>query len=585
MKAAADGDQEVAGRGRRAAPLGEGETAESEVWRASKLGESPFPCRDREREILSINAPDDMSDPKEHSDNRWKEKYLALADADAANRAEQAEREQLLSRAVTRLAIAAAGLDPVLDPHLKAIRETVRKDLQTAQLRQELDALTESLIRIPASGAPEDTLASARELMVFMQSQYPSPAHRALVESLRQRIEEGQFGTRDQLFAAVAKLLGAIHEPGERSRRNRLGRWFAGSKRGSDAASNAGARKHLEGLLRGLEVPNRFEKRKTQLLVKVGHGDADLPVLLDETSSLIEESSTELRKEQSELSGFLAGLGSKLEEVEGQILGLNALNDQSAENRRNSDRVLGSELVNMRASASEATDLAQLKESLSHRVDVFASHLQAYRDAEEARHLDSQRQLREATLQMRTLEQAADDLRLKLESAREFAYVDPVTQLPNRQAYLQRASLEEKRWSRFRQAVSLLLWEIDDFTRVSERFGLAAGEKALSFIGRILAGAIEGTDFVGRHGGEKFVMLLVGTDELSALEVARELCGRIASCEFTASGKPVEITVSCGISEFKGRDNAADVFERAEMALYQARRKGGKGCELAVGNR
>lgn len=526
-----------------------------------------------------------MSESKDPTDSRWKEKYLALADAEAAQQAAHQEREQLLCRAVARLTIAAAGLDPVLDPYLKAIREAVRKDLQVAQLQQELDALTETLIRIPASNAPEELQTTTRELMGFLQTQYAAPPHRPLLEALRQRIEAGEFGSREQLFAAVDQLVKGVHASPGGSTGQARSRWFGGSRQASTEAQDAELRKHLESLLRGLDVPGAFEKRKAQLLNSMAHGDQALPALLDETSTLIGESSTALRKEQGELSSFLSGLGSKLEEVEGQILGLDALNTQSAENRRNNDRILGGELVNLRASATDATDLLRLKERLSTQLDSFATHLQAYRDTEETRYLESQRQVRDATRHLRTIEQEADDLRAKLEFAREFAYLDPVTRLPNRQAYLQRAALEEKRWLRFRQAVSLLVWEIDDFARVSERFGHAAAEKALNFIGRLFAGAVQGTDFVGRHGGEKFVMLLLGTDELTALEAAQDICTQIASCEFTSSGKPVEITVSCGISEFKGRDTAADVFERADMALHQARRKGSQRCELAPANR
>jgi len=522
-----------------------------------------------------------MKPQSDKPEQHWKEKYLALLDADSARQAQREEREQLLSRAVVRLTFAASGLDPALDPHLQAIREVVRKESQTTRLREQLDALTDALVRIPAADSADDAQLSARELLRYLQAQFPGPEQRPQLSALQQRIEHGGFGSREQVFGAVAKFLQGAGSAAASVRPGMLGRLLAKGPRSAGRADEAIVLRHLEALLAALSVPQRLQRQMEQLLGKVRHGDGDLVPLLDSSATLITEISAEIQREQQELRSFLAELSGKLEEVEGRALGLDSLNEQSAANRRQNDQVLGSALVSLRATACDATDLQQLKEALSSRLDQFATQMEAFRDAEENRYRESQRQLREMGQRVRNLEQEADDLRSKLEFAHDHAFTDPLTGLPNATAYAERAVLEEKRWQRFRQAVSLAVWDIDDFRAITERFGRTAGEKLLGFVGRILVGAVRGSDFVGRYGGEKFVMLLVGTDETSALEVAQEVRRRIESCEFTTSGKPVPVTISCGISEFKGRDGAGDVFERADLALQQARRKGRNRCELA----
>ena len=76
----------------------------------------------------------------------WKDKYYALVDRQEAENEEHAEAERLLSRAITRLTVATAGLDPSLDPHLKGLREVVRKGVRGASLRRRIDTLCERVV-------------------------------------------------------------------------------------------------------------------------------------------------------------------------------------------------------------------------------------------------------------------------------------------------------------------------------------------------------------------------------------------------------------------------------------------------------
>ena len=524
-----------------------------------------------------------MNHQSDRPDDYWKEKYLALADDEAGRIADFVAKEQLLTRAVVRLTFAASGLDPALDPHLQALRAIMQQELQTERLRQELDGLMETLIRIPPNdeATASDIQSAGRALLPFLDAQQVPAESRSALKILRDRIEAGDFQSVDQLYAAVARLLQAASPARPSPKQGLVGR-LLGKPR--DQALRAGEQAllgHLEKLLQAVKPPASLERRMNQLVRRVRQGDDSLAGLFDASSNLITEITAEYRKEQAELSGFLTEMSSRLGELENSVLGIDQLNAQSAANRRDSQRTVDHELATLRASATDATELAKLKDIVSDRLTAFAGHLDAYRQAEEVRGLETQRQLHDVTRRLRSLEQEADDLRTKLAFSHDAAFVDPLTSLPNQKAYVYRVQIEEYRWQRFRQALSLLVWDVDDFKQINQRFGFEAGDRALSFIGRILVSSIRNVDFIARHGGEKFVMLLVGTDETTAMDVAQEIRRKIESCEFTSGGKPVPITLSCGISEFKGRDGAGDVFERAEKALYQAKRKGRNRCEIA----
>ncbi|QSA98663.1 GGDEF domain-containing protein [Methylococcus sp. EFPC2] len=521
-----------------------------------------------------------MNSPIDEPESYWREKYLRLLNSGEAYQLDQEQREQLLSKAVIRLTYAASGFDPALDPHLLALREVMRKELKTSDLRQQLDALMDAMIRVPPSDHSDAARATGLELLRFLKSPQLAYRDEKALDVLQERIESNTFGTEDQLFAAVAKRLN--ERPGEESR-GWMGRLLGGHI--DSSADESKLRGPLEGLLKAVSAPASLEKRKIQLIERVSHGDANLIGLLDSSAALITEIGAELSKEHQALHEFLSALSAKLGQLEEKTFELQAQNQESAEIRRTQGEAVGEEVAGLRSAARDETDLLKLKDIVETRLDFVATQLEAHKSEEEARFAASQKQLRDVSLRLVLLEQESDDLRTRLSQAHDIAYTDALTRLPNRAAYQERIELEEKRWRRFRQPISLVIWDIDRFKQINDRFGHASGDKALSFISRILISSVRSTDFVARYGGEEFIMLLVGSDENDAMDVAEEMRKRIEECEFTTHGKRVSITISCGMSQFKGQDRYEDVFERADQALYQAKRKGRNRCELAPVNR
>ncbi|CAK0777698.1 hypothetical protein CCP4SC76_6460001 [Gammaproteobacteria bacterium] len=89
------------------------------------------------------------------------------------------------------------------------------------------------------------------------------------------------------------------------------------------------------------------------------------------------------------------------------------------------------------------------------------------------------------------------------------------------------------------------------------------------------------TDFLARYGGEEFVALLVGSDLTQAQEVATEMRRAIEETHFYSDNRQVPLTISCGISQFGDGDTPEKVFNRADQALYQAKRGGKNRCVTA----
>ena len=158
---------------------------------------------------------------------------------------------------------------------------------------------------------------------------------------------------------------------------------------------------------------------------------------------------------------------------------------------------------------------------------------------------------------------------------------DVLTGIPNRLAYEKKVAEEVARWKRFGHPLSVAVWDVDFFKKVNDTFGHKAGDKVLKTIAQLLNERIRETDFLARYGGEEFVMLLPGTKEEETLRLVNDLREKVASCGFHYHGDPVSITVSCGVSCFRENDNLETVFERADQALYRAKRNGRNQCVIA----
>jgi len=158
---------------------------------------------------------------------------------------------------------------------------------------------------------------------------------------------------------------------------------------------------------------------------------------------------------------------------------------------------------------------------------------------------------------------------------------DPLTGIANRLAYEEQLQQEFLRWKRFGNPLTLLVWDIDRFKQINDRYGHAVGDQVLRGIAQHLAAQLRITDFVARYGGEEFVMLLPGADVKAALQLADEIRGQVAETGFSVGENRFPVTISCGLARFETGDAPQDVFNRADQALYQAKRQGRNCCRAA----
>ncbi len=157
---------------------------------------------------------------------------------------------------------------------------------------------------------------------------------------------------------------------------------------------------------------------------------------------------------------------------------------------------------------------------------------------------------------------------------RELATTDELTGLHNRRYIVESAAREISRVKRNPEVFSIALIDVDDFKLVNDRMGHAAGDLALQTVAAICARGCRGSDVVARYGGEEFLLLLPHTGVDGARLLSERLRAAIEGASVTSSRGSIRVTASFGITEYRGEATISEVIERADEALYAAKRAG-----------
>lgn len=167
-----------------------------------------------------------------------------------------------------------------------------------------------------------------------------------------------------------------------------------------------------------------------------------------------------------------------------------------------------------------------------------------------------------------------------LEETRRLANNDGLTGLPNRRRAAERLEIEVSRSRRYRNPMAIALCDIDHFKSVNDKYGHNMGDEVLGHVARALAASLRQVDMVGRWGGEEFLVVLPETDLAGARTVGERLRKAVESLPSFPDGPP-SVTCSVGLAVFDGDANTASFVDRADQALYRAKRSGRNRCELA----
>lgn len=444
----------------------------------------------------------------------WRRKYI-----DAIRGIEQDERrfrdvEKALRQVAGRVCVAAQGQSAQLDELLAQLRTALRDGSDHDVLEQ--------------LGSKLVTAIDERDRQVFVQTDVAPHVKTVVEEARRERARVG---------ASLGRVVAMLQaDPALAARAQALGQ-----------------RLGMQG------------------------DDADLAPLLEELAALVQMRLQNMGQERQALENLLSQMIARLDDMGSFVANQHA--DQAAQ--MESSAVLktqvSDEMQALGSGVEGSTSVEAIRVQLRQRLDAIGEHLQQFRDREEQRVRASRVRSEQMRERVEYLEDEARVLQQRLQDQQRLSVLDALTQVPNRLAFEQRFAQEFERWRDAGQAMSVVLWDVDHFKSINDRYGHRAGDKVLRIVAETLSKRTRSADFLARYGGEEFVLLLPGAQLEQAVRVANSLREAVRDVGVHFHGEPVELTISGGVTELRAGDTVASVFDRADKALYAAK-DGGRDC-------
>jgi diguanylate cyclase (GGDEF)-like protein len=164
----------------------------------------------------------------------------------------------------------------------------------------------------------------------------------------------------------------------------------------------------------------------------------------------------------------------------------------------------------------------------------------------------------------------------------EMANFDSLTKLRNRRSFFNAAEVFIASLQRNRQALAIMLIDIDNFKAINDRFGHKTGDQVLVDFAGLLNTNLRAVDVRARYGGDEFIVMLPQTTPEDALIVAAKLQENLIGHLDTTVTNQIHVSLSIGISGrnvFSRRDTLEDVLEEADKAMYAVKNQGKGGAK------
>lgn len=494
------------------------------------------------------------------------------------------EKTRSLEQLALRLSHTADGADEQLNGLLVDIRKALKNGADARSLDQLSGRLAQSLLDTHGSdptrakadkGDESNDLSGLRKLIKSM------PVPEAHQERMRALVTEIASDTsQKERQSALVKLLGAAAESlrevaSSEKADGGVRRWL----RRKDDSDNSGDHyvtlfvQLLRRLVDHIDVLNGNGRRSQAIkeaLAKIISPDQAHELLLEVTTE-IEAIDARIRAERSQTTDFLGTLRERLDGFEDVLDLLSVGSDDSLQRSEVLQDEVGQDTLAL-GEAAKTDDMDHLRGLIGQGMARITERLGEHVMAERTQHEASSARVTELTERLERLEEESDELRSEIRNKSDLALKDALTGVYNRAGFDERSLELYARWERSGADLSMVFTDCNRFKNINDTYGHAAGDLVLMRVADVLKTRARASDVVCRYGGDEFVILLPDTAVNGAEIFARAACEEVLDAGFNDNGKPLDVSISCGVTQLQKGDTLKSAVARADEAMYRAKK-------------
>ncbi len=479
---------------------------------------------------------------------------------------------KILSQFVARLTLVCKGIDIELDNKLAKLRTELSKSVDVENILPLIDATNEHL-----------------KVLESKQQHEVKKAQLSLVEA--GKMLQKQRGLPNQLRRDLRDLLTRVDEPAPSvqaflpllTHLTELYQLALGARQPDELESVVDDQDYqslcrqisaeLTQLLSELAFEGQYARAIEAIRLNL-LSELSIEKLLESCLRTIEIIISSINDERQSAQHFLLKLNEALSTVQQALTSSLTASNNIQHKMQLLNQQIEQQIDLLGQHTKSATSLEQLQQLVSEKMGAISTSLKDKEQLERQEREMLARAVQDMEQRLKGLEQEANQFKKRLAEQKFRSLQDSLTELPNRAAFDERYELELKRMKRSGKPLSIVLADVDHFKNINDSYGHSAGDKTLKVIAKALKQSLRDTDFIARYGGEEFILLFPETpleDLTGPLNAIREKVKRIP---FKFKDTNVPITISFGATQQKVTDTQREAFDRADEALYDAKRNG-----------
>lgn len=282
----------------------------------------------------------------------------------------------------------------------------------------------------------------------------------------------------------------------------------------------------------------------------------------------------DLENERNNAKNFLDTLSDSLTTFQSDVQKTLSTSTDARDANDKINEKIQTQLKEMSTSVTKALTLKEVKTDVNGKLKNIASTIDKKAKFETKHNKILEDQLTQMRKKVEKLEEQSQDFEAKLAEQQRKTLEDALTKLSNRAAFDEffTASIVKFNSKPFDLAIAVI--DIDDFKKINDTYGHTAGDKTLQVIAKTIKTKISNDVFVARYGGEEFVLIYSNQKKDKFIEELNVINKSVARLPFKFKENKVSITLSIGATHITKEDNYHTAFERADEAMYKAKKQG-----------